>query len=293
MLVNTALIGLREGLEAGLVVTILVAFLKKSDNHSKLSIVRDGVICALVVAVAAGAVLTFTAAQLSDRGQELFAAVTSLAAVAMVTGMIFWMRHPVQAVDRQLRGQMSDALRIGGFAVFMVPFIAVLREGLEAAIFVLVAAQGADTGTLRPLASFLGGLAVAIVLTWLIYQGAVRIDFRKFFTATGFLLIFVAAGFFGHGFRDFQQAGVLPGEGAIAFDVSGALPLDTIHGSLLYGIFSISTKPTILEVLTWAGYLIVVVTLFVRAMRMPREVAPYSPIAAPPASAEVQEPDRV
>jgi high-affinity iron transporter len=269
VLLSNTLIGLREGLEAGLVVTIVVAFLVRSGRRESLALVRKAIFAALAASVAAGAVLTFTAANLSPWANELFEATTSFVAVALITGMIFWMRHPVADLEARLQGELSVAMRMGPLALFMVIFTAVLREGLEAAIFVLVAAQGAGTGTLRPLLSFAVGVAVAVALTWLIYQGVVRINLAKFFAVTGFLLVLVAAGIMGHGARDLQEANVLPGGHTYAFDISSVISVETWHGSLLKGIFNFSPQPTVLEVLAWAGYGAIVMVLFIRALRRP------------------------
>lgn len=274
MILSNALIGLREGLEAGIIISILVAFLVRGGRRAALPLVWGGIAAAVVVSVAAGGVLTFTAARLTDRGTELFEAGTSLVAVALVTGMVFWMRHPVRALEEQLRGQISEALRIGPIAVITVTFLAVVREGLEAAIFVFVGAQG--TGTTRPLLSFLAGVAVAIVLAWLLYQGTLRISLSRFFTITGVLLIFVAAGIFGHGVHDLQQAAVLPGLTAHAFDVNSVIPVESWYGSLLHGIFNFSPRPTVLELLAWAGYVAAVLTTFLLSLR---GHAPSRPVA--------------
>jgi high-affinity iron transporter len=267
VVISNMLIGLREGLEAGLIVTILAAFLIRTGRRSALMVVWAGVAGAIVASIVAGALLTFTAANLTDRGSELFEAATAMLAVALITGMVFWMRHPARAMERELQGQMSAALRVGPLAVFTVAFLAVLREGLEMAVFVLVAAQEAGTGTLRPLLGFLVGVAAAVALTWLLYLGVVRINMARFLTVTGVLLIFVAAGVLTHGVHDLQEASVLPGLNVIAFDISAAVPLDTWHGSLLKGIFNFTASPTVLALVAWLVYLVTVLPAFLLALR--------------------------
>jgi high-affinity iron transporter len=266
VIVSNVLIGLREGLEAGLIVTILVAFLIRMSRRSTLVLVWAGVASAMIVSVVAGTILTFTAANLTDRGQELFEAAASAVATVLITGMVFWMRHPMHAAERQLHGQISAALRVGPVAVFAVAFLAVLREGLEMAVFVLVGIQN-GAGTLRPLLSFATGIVIAIGLTWLLYLGVVCINLARFLTVTGVLLVFVAAGVLSHAVHDLQQAGVLPGLSTVAFDISSVIPLDTWHGSLLKGIFNFSAQPTVWELTAWLGYLAAVLPAFQYAVR--------------------------
>lgn len=260
MLAN-ALIGLREGLEAVLVVVILVAFLVKIDRRSSLSLVWVGGGVAVALSVAVGALLTFTSNSMSFQAREAFGGLLSIGAVAFVTWMIFWMRGTAKALSGELRDKMSQALGIGAWAVVLMAFLAVGREGLETAVFFWSAAQAAGDTT-GPLAGFLLGLLVAIVLGVLIYQGAVKINLGKFFTVTGVLLVFVAAGILAYGFHDLQEAGILPGLNTLAFDISDTVPADSWHGTLLKGIFNLSPQTTVVEAVVWASYVLVVLTVF-------------------------------
>jgi high-affinity iron transporter len=262
--VSNALIGLREGLEAGMIVIILIAFLSSRRNH-EIRFIWLGVTVALAASVVAGILLAITASSLTARGEELFEAGASAVAVLFVTGMIFWMRHSAREERRQLEGQLSKAIVVGPLAIFMVAMIAVLREGLEAAIFVLVLADGASV------ASAVGGLLVGVVasvlLTWLMYIGLIRVNMAKFLTVTGLVLIVIAAGILAHGLGDLQQAGVLPGANTFAFDATAILSTESWAGHFVSGLFGISSKPTVLEFIGWLGYLAVVLTLFLLALR--------------------------
>jgi high-affinity iron transporter len=164
---------------------------------------------------------------------------------------------------------MEQAVAMGSTAVVVMAALAVGREGLETALFFFSAAQAAGETT-QPLIGFLLGIAVAVVLAYLIYRGAVRLNLGRFFTITGVLLVFVAAGILGYGVHDLQEAGVLPGLTTLAFDVSAVVPPDSWYGTLLKGIFNFSPQTTVLEAVVWVAYVAVVLTLFLRPQRSAR-----------------------
>ncbi|WP_405143178.1 FTR1 family protein [Sphaerisporangium sp. NBC_01403] len=260
------LIGLREGLEATLVVSILVAFLVKSDRRDRLPLVWGGVAAAVALSVGFGALLTFTAAQLDSRQHELFDAIASLAATVFVTFMIFWMRTAARRLSGDLRAKLSDALNLGAGAVVVMAFLAVAREGLETALLFFAAAQGA-TSSATPLIGISLGLATSIALGWALYASALRINLGKFFTWTGLLLIVVAAGIFKYGVHDLIEAGVVRVLDTPAFDLTSALPPDSWYTTLLSGIFNFTPQPSILETIAWLAYLVPVLVLFVMPSR--------------------------
>ncbi|HTF51682.1 MAG TPA: iron uptake transporter permease EfeU [Pseudonocardia sp.] len=260
-MLSNALIGLREGLEAALVVSILVAFLVRSDRREALPKVWAGVAVALALSVAVGALLTFTSNSMSFEAQEAFGGGMSIVAVGFVTWMIFWMRRTARALSGELRDKLEQALQIGSWAVVLMAFLAVGREGLETAVFFWAAAQ-ATGETTQPLVGFLIGIAVAVALAYLIYRGAVRLNMAKFFKVTGILLIFVAAGILAYGMHDLQEANILPGLNTLAFDISAAVPADSWYGTLLKGIFNLSPQTTVVEATVWVLYVGIVLTLF-------------------------------
>ncbi|MEU5691643.1 iron uptake transporter permease EfeU [Actinosynnema sp. NPDC020468] len=262
MLLANGLIGLREGLEAALVVSILVAFLVKTDRRERLPYVWLGVGVAVVLSVAVGALITFTTATLTFEQQEAFGGSMSLLAVAFVTGMIFWMRSTARTIAAELRGKMDQALNVGPVAVVGLSFMAVGREGLETAVFFYSSVQSAGGGTTQPLIGFLIGIAVAIALAYGLYRGAIRFDLGKFFTWTGALLVFVAAGVLAYGLHDLQEAAILPGLNTLAFDLSDALPEGEWLGALLKGIFNYSQRTTWLQAIAWLAYVAIVLPLF-------------------------------
>lgn len=264
MLFSSALIGLREGLEAALVVSILVAFLVKTDRKKSLRFVWPGVGAAVVLSVAFGAILTFTTAQLDFEHQELLGGGLSVIAVFFVTAMIFWMRKASRSIAAELRGKMDHALDVGPWAVLLLSFLAVGREGLETAVFFYSAVQTAQSGTTQPLIGFAIGIALAIVLAYLLYKGAVRFNISKFFMVTGVLLVFVAAGVLGYGLHDLQEGAFLPGLNTLAFDASNWLPETSWYGALLKGILNYSQRTTVVQAVAWVAYVVIVLPLFLK-----------------------------
>jgi high-affinity iron transporter len=282
-MLGNALIGLREGLEASLVVSILVAFLVRTNRRSELPRVWLGVAIAVLVSVGVTLGLTLTQQALTFEAQEALGGTLSIIAVGFVTWMIFWMRRNARTLSTDLRGKLDDAIRIGPVAVVVMSALAVGREGLETAVFFFAAAQAAGETT-RPLIGFLLGIATSVALAYLLYRGAVKINLGKFFTVTGFFLIFVAAGILAYGIHDLQEAGILPGLTTLAFDVSAAIPPDSWYGTLLKGVLNFSPRTTVLEAVVWVGYVAVVLTLFLRPQR--RTVA-QAPAAMPTTSGTV------
>lgn len=264
MLFSSLLIGLREGLEAALVVSILVAFLVKTERRQALRWVWPGIAAAVLLSIAVGAVLTYTTAQLSFEQQELLGGSLSIVAVGFVTAMIFWMRKASRTIAAELRGKMDEALAVGPLAVLLLSFLAVGREGLETAVFFYATVQSAQGGTTQPLLGFAVGIAAAVVIAYLLYRGAVRFDLGKFFKVTGVLLVFVAAGVLGYGLHDLQEAAFLPGLHTLAFDASGAIPETSWYGALLKGIFNYSQQTTVLQAVAWVAYVVIVLPLFLR-----------------------------
>ena len=260
------LIGLREGLEATLIVSILIAYLVKTGNQGRLRFVWTGVAAALVLSLAFGALLTFTSSNLSFEAQERFGGVMSIIAVGFVTWMIFWMRRTARFLKTELQDKLQAALTMGTLALVLTAFLAVAREGLETSLFLWAAAQATGSGA-TPLIGASLGIVTAVVLGWLLYRRAVSINLAKFFTWTGAGLILVAGGVLAYGVHDLQEAGDLPGLDNLAFDVSNAVPPDSWYGTLLKGIFNFSPATTWLEAAAWLLYVVPVMFLFFRPAR--------------------------
>ncbi|MCT1476972.1 iron uptake transporter permease EfeU [Microbacterium sp. p3-SID336] len=292
----TFLIGLREGLEAALVVGILVAYLRRLDRRDALPRLWAGVGLAVALALVIGAVLTFGAYELTFTAQELIGGGLSLLAVAMVTWMIFWMQRAGRTMKATLEGGVDRALTAGGiWALVAIGFVSVAREGIETTLLLWSMVQSFGDAPSALLGALLG-LTAAVLLGWLIARGALRLDLRRFFAWTGGFLVIVAAGVLAYAVMDLQEAGALPGPftaaapldpatGAVlvgaaalpfgwAFDVSAAIAPGSPLAAILQATVGFMPAMTWLQVIVWALYLAVVGTLYVRGIRGQRPRAP-------------------
>ncbi|WP_431795897.1 iron uptake transporter permease EfeU [Microbacterium enclense] len=310
------LIGLREGLEAALVVGILVAYLTKLGRRDALPRLWAGVGLAIALAAAIGAVFTFGAYALTFEAQELIGGGLSLLAVAMVTWMIFWMQRAGRSLKAGLEGGIDRALRGGVWALVAVGFVSVAREGVETTLLLWSMVQGFGNRPTALLGALVGILAAAL-LGWLIARGMLRLNLGRFFTWTGGFLVVVAAGVLAYAIHDLQEGGALPGPfGASAtvdpatglaavgwagfpfgwaFDVSGTVAPDSTIAVLLQATVGFMPAMTWLQVIAWVSYVAIVVPLFLRGVWANRRPAP-APAAAPttdaaPAAASATHPN--
>jgi high-affinity iron transporter len=289
--VPNLLIGLREGLEAGLVVTILLAAVKKTataqadeDGAARVSTapIWLGVLGAVTLSGAFAAVLTFSVSVLSSAGQEAVGGLLSVFAVGLVTAMIFWMRRTAATLSSHLRGEVARAAAIGTGALTITAFLSVGREGLETTLFLWTAAR-ASGQTVAPLVGAAIGIAAAVVLCWLLYRRAVHLNVGVFFNRTAIALIVIAAGVLAYGLGDLQDANFLPGHAWIAFDLTAHIDPTSWWASIITGITELSPKMTVLQVTAYLAYLVVVIPAFVNAGRAVKPAA--SPSAAPSSAA--------
>lgn len=300
------LIGLREGLEAALVIGILVALLVRWDRGELLPRLWLGVAAAIALSLAFGFVLTFGTHTLSFEAQEVIGGTLSILAVALVTWMVFWMQRHGRDLRGRLESDLGEAVATGGlWGVIAIAFISVAREGVETALFLwsVVRSQG---GAAEVLIGAAIGFGVAVLLGWALYRGLVRVNIRVFFTWTGVILILVAAGVLAYGIHDLQEAGVLPGPftaaapidpatGQVAvglgawpygwaFQVGDVIPPAGPVAAILKGTLGLAPEMTWLEVTAWALYLVIVGTVFVRRALVPPSPGPASQTALVPPS---------
>lgn len=262
-LFGSGLIGLREGLETGIVVMILVAFLVKSQRREALKWVALGVGAAIVMVAAIFVGIRYGTSTVTGLAAELIAGLASLAAVVIVTWMVLWMRTASRTISGELKAGMSRALDVGPVAIVALAFLAVGREGVETALLMVGYAEN-TTGSSWPLIGLLLGIVVAAVLTVLMYLGAVQINFATFFKYTGALLVVVAAGILAYGIRALQTVDWLPGLAQNAFDISSWFSMSSWYGTVAQGIFNFRADPTVLQVVAWVLYVVVVLFLFLR-----------------------------
>ncbi|MBN9632011.1 MAG: FTR1 family protein [Actinobacteria bacterium] len=281
------LIGLREGLEMALIVTILVAYVVKVGRRDVLSKLWIGVGIALVVPLGIGALLTWGPYGLSFEAQEIVGGTLSLVAVGFVTWMIFWMGKTARSMKSTLQHRLDSVLVGAGWGVVILAMLSVGREGIETALFVWATVASIGGGW-EPVIGAVLGLVTAAVLGFLLYRGMVRINLGSFFTWTGAFLILVAGGVFAYGIGDLQEAGVLPGANIHAYDISAVIPSSSWYGTALAGILNFNPSPTWFQVIAWVGYIGVVTFFYVRQHRSAGRVAakpagtsvPHAPVAS-------------
>lgn len=282
MLLGNYLIGLREGLEASLVVSILIAYLVKSGKRAALRPVWTGVGFAVALAIGFGIVLTVASSSMQFKTQETFGGVLSIIAVGLVTWMVFWMRRTARFMKAELEGKLEGALSMGSGALFAVAFLAVGREGLETALFLWTNITNSNNST-EPIIGAVLGLATAVVLGYLLYRGGMKLNLKKFFTITGIALIVVAAGVFGYGFHDLQEASILGGITSHAFTPSDWFDgMGTVGNWLqtaLQGVFNLTPYVTWVQAVAWVLYIVPVMTFFLLPSR-PSKPSPAKQTAA-------------
>jgi len=249
-------IGLREGVEAALIVGIIAAFLQQEGRRDALRHVWVGVGIAAAICVAIGVGLDLVNQQLPQREQEMLETVIGLAAVGIVTFMIVWMRRHARMIKSELQESTASALRSGStWALIGMAFFAVLREGIETAVFLLAVFQGASDPTSAGIGAVLGVL-VAIVIGYSIYRGGVRLNLARFFKLTSVVLVFVAAGLLASAAHTAWEAGWLTSFQAQAVDLSWLVVPGTWTSSLITGMLGLQSVMTQAEVFAYLAYLI-------------------------------------
>ena len=307
----TLLIGLREGLEAALVVGILIAYLRRLGRTDVLPRLWAGIGLAVVLALGVGAILTFGAYTLTSEAQELIGGGLSLLAVAMVTWMIFWMQKAARTMKATLQGGVDRALAAGSlWALVAIGFVSVAREGIETTLLLWSMVQSFGDAPAALLGALLG-LGIAVVIGWLLARGALRLDLRRFFAWTGGFLVIVAAGVLAYAIMDLQEAGALPGPfsalaptdpttGAVltglagfpfgwAFDVRGAIAPGGTLATILQATVGFMPQMTWLQVIAWVLYVGIVGAFFLGGLRgRPAARRPESAPAQPAMAAGIQ-----
>ncbi len=255
-MLTTFVIGLREGLEAALVVGIIAAFLIRRGERAALRPMWFGVGAAVVVSALTALGLSIAGRSLPFRAREIMEGVLALVAVGGVTYMIVWMRANSHRLKAELEERASTAVAVGSSAAFAgMAFVAVVREGLETAVFLVATvsqARSPVTGTVGALA----GIAVASGLGYGIYKGGIRVNLAKFFTVSGAVLVFVAAGVLALSVHSFAEAGVVTVLQRPAVDLSALIAPGTVRASLITGFLGLQPVPTVAELVVWGLFLI-------------------------------------
>jgi high-affinity iron transporter len=266
----TFVIGLREGVEASLIVGIVAAFLRQQGRTDALRAVWAGVVLAVLLCVGVAIALQLIDDSLPQQQQEGLETVVASIAVGMVSFMIFWMRRHARGLVSELRESAGHALAEGSaWALVAMAFFAVLREGLETAVFLLAAFQASGDSTAAGSGALLGVL-VAVAIGWGIYRGGIRLNLARFFRATAAVLVLVAAGLVATAIHTAHEATWLNSLQSQAIDLSWLVRPGTITSSLVTGVLGIQPQPTIGEVLGYAIYAVPMLALVLWPQRQRR-----------------------
>ncbi len=271
-LASGLLTGLREGLEAALIVGILCAYLARTGSARHFPKVWAGTLAAIAVSAVAGVAIFVTVGALPEPYEQVFEGSAMLLAAAVVTWMLFWMRRQAAGVRGQLQRAIDRVLGDGtAWGLALLAFTAVIREGLETALFLagqaraVTAANEAGAGSV--LAGALAGLAIAGAIGYAIYRGSRALDLARFFRWTGVLLVFIAAGLLSQAIHELVEIGWIGVGTQTAFDVSAVLPHDSGIGLFLRALLGYTSSPEIVTLAAWATYVVVVLALYLRPER--------------------------
>lgn len=282
------LTGLREGVEAALIVSIICAYLARTGNGQHLGRIGLGVAAAVAASVALGLVIFATLGELKTPWEQVFEGTTMLVAATVVTWMLFWMRRQASSVASQLQRALERVLTAGSaWGLAILAFTAVIREGLETALFLVGQATAAThtvgaAGAASVLAGAVVGLLASVGLGYGFYRGSRRLNLGRFFRWTGILLVFIAAGLVGSAVHEFVEIGWIRLGAQTAFDISGTLSHETGIGLFLRALFGYSSSPEVVALATWAAYLAVVLSLYLRPLP-PRPTLRPEPASNAPA----------
>ena len=256
-MVAALLITLREGLEAALIVGIVLSALRRVGRKGYSRPVWLGVVVAIVVSVAAGLLLNALGVAFEGRGEEIFEGIAMLLAASVLTWMIFWMQRQGRQVQAELESDVRRAVASGsGWALFSLAFVAVVREGIETVLFLSAAAF--STSPAQTLVGGALGLIAAVVLGWLMFAAGKRLDVRAFFRVTSVLLILFAAGLTAYGVHELQEAGIVPVFVEHVWDTNPIVDEGATVGVFLKALFGYNGNPSLLEVVAYMSYLVVV-----------------------------------
>ncbi len=263
-MLGSLLITLREGLEAALIIGIILAYLAKTDNRQGFKPVWLGVALGVLGSLVAGAIIYVSAGELSGRAEEIFEGIAMFLAVGVLTWMIFWMRRQAINIRANLQQEIQTVLTTGSsMGLVLLAFLAVVREGIETVLF-LFAASRVDESPVLFTAGGLLGLVVAIAIGYAIYKGAARLNLRAFFNVTSVLLILFAAGLLAHGIHEFHEAGIIPPVVEHVWDINNILPERSTAGRFLTAIFGYNGNPSLVEVAAYVVYLVLALGVYFR-----------------------------
>ncbi|MEW5989937.1 MAG: FTR1 family protein [Chloroflexota bacterium] len=266
------LIGLREGVEAALIVAIVLAYVVRTGNGRHISKIWLGSGAAIVLSVGLGLLIFGTVGAFEEPYEQVFEGSAMLLAAVVVTWMLFWMRRQSINLKGELQAAVDRVLSEGtAWGLAVLAFTAVIREGVETALFLAGQATSAETGAGSVLLGAVAGLGAAVVIGWGFYRGSRAIDLRLFFRWTGIALVFIAAGLLSHAVHEFievaESAGIAVIGSQTAFDISAVLSHEDGIGQFLRAIFGYSARPEVLTLVVHVAYVVAILALYLRPVR--------------------------
>jgi len=266
----TYLLSLREGLEAALIIGILLGALSKIRRTDLSTTVWLGTLSAIGVSILSALLLTTFGMSLEDPAEAIFEGITMLIAAGILTWMIFWMSKQARFLKSELEAGVNKAAASAGKSgIFWLAFIAVVREGVELALFITAAffagnQSGVTSDIIQTLVGTILGVGTAALLSWTLFATAVRLDLRRFFQVTGLLLILFAAGLIAHGVHEFNEVGWIPSVIEHVWNLDSVISEASLLGQLLKTLFGYSSAPSLTEMISYFVYIVVVTILWRR-----------------------------
>jgi len=271
-LFSSLLITLREGLEAALIIGIILAYLARTNNRHGFKPIWLGTSLAVLTSLVAGATIYLLAGEFSGRAEEIFEGIAMFVAVGVLTWMIFWMRKQAVDIKAHLHSQIQSVLANGSsLGLVILAFVVVVREGIETALFLFAATRTAESPVLFIIGGLLG-LAIAIVIGYSIYKGSSRLNLKAFFNLTSLVLIVFAAGLLAHGIHEFHEVGIIPMIVEHVWDTNNILPEKSTFGQFLTALFGYNGNPSLIEVGAYFVYLILALGIYFRPSILKTEV---------------------
>ena len=266
------LITLREGLEAALIIGIILAYLARTGSRQSFKPVWLGTSLAVLVSLIAGAAIYLLAGEFSGRAEEIFEGLAMFVATGVLTWMIFWMRKQAVNIKAHLHAQIQSVLTSGSsLGLVILAFVVVVREGIETVLFLFVATKVAESTVLFTVGGFLG-LVIAVGIGYSIYKGTSKLNLRTFFNVTSLVLILFAAGLLTHGIHEFHEAGIIPPVVEHVWDINHILPEKSTFGRFLTAIVGYNANPSLIEVIAYPLYLALALGSYFRPVIMKHEM---------------------
>lgn len=266
-MITSILLSLREGLEAALIISIVLGALKRTGRSDLNRSLWAGVFSAIMLSLMAALILRVVDQELKGTAEQIFEGTTLLLAAGVLTWMIFWMRREAQTIKSKLEKSVTSATTVkGGSALYFLAFVAVLREGIELALYITAASM-----TMNGLQTLLGtaiGLSIACLLGYSVYSATIQLNLKRFFQVTGVILILFAAGLIGHSVAEFNEAGIIPAIINPIWNLNPILSDNSLVGSIFSILFGYHGNPSLTEALSYGAYVLATLVAFVKARKM-------------------------